>query len=208
MNPVALIGVGLGLLLKSASAYAQRAEGFAMTQDERTQAILKLAAERNIPPAVALAIFTIESGNTGFSNGRMVIRFEPGYYKKFAGQSIDVKRGGQSAEWDNFTRASAIDPEAAMKSISMGSSQIMGANFKMIGYPTVKAMFDAFSTDENAHIRGFFDFVRAAGIEDAARAGDWTTFARKYNGPAQKGYDSKMAAQYASYVKKGFGGIA
>lgn len=210
VNPWLLGGLGASVLLLLVSRGGEIVAMVKETLDnaKRTEAIRALAKERGIPEAVALAIFTIESGGAGFKNGRMVIRFEPGYFKKYTGQEIAVLRSGQDGEWDNFNRASAIDADAAMKSISMGSAQIMGANYKMIGFPSVKAMFDAFSTDERSQIKGFFDFVKAAGIEDAARTGDWTKFARKYNGPAQKGYDTKMASLYKQFVGKGYEGIA
>lgn len=177
-----------------------------LSKEERIREIKALAAERGIPEAVALAIFTIESGGKGFGkDGRMIIRFEPHVFREYSGgKNVGVVRAGQKAEWDNFTRAAALDREAAMKSISMGSAQIMGFNHKTVGFPTVQAMFDAYSTSEPAQIRGFFDFVRNTGLEDAARRGDWTAFARGYNGRGQRGYDDKMEAAYKQYVAKGF----
>lgn len=181
-----------------------------LSKQERIKKIQALAAERGIPEAVALAIFTVESGGKGFgSDGRMVIRFEPHIFRKYSGgKDVAVLRAGQKAEWDNYARAAALDPEAAMKSISMGSAQIMGFNHKLVGFPTVQAMFDAYSTSEPAQIRGFFDFVKNTGLEEAARKGDWTTFARGYNGKGQRGYDDKMQAAYKQYVAKGFAGLA
>lgn len=210
LNPWWLAG-GAGVLLLLTSKQAVAAVTQILPKDARTKKILEIAAARNIPPAVALAIFDIESGGAGFSSktGKMIIRYEPHIFRKRSGgKEVPANRGGQAAEWDNFARASAVDPEAAMKSISMGMAQVMGFNHKMIGYPTVKAMFDALSSGEEPQILSFFDFIKSAGLEDEARAGKWTAFARGYNGAGQKGYDTKMAARYKHYVDRGYAGIS
>lgn len=207
LNPWWIAG-GAGALLLLTSKPVMAAVTQALPKDARTKKILEIAAERNIPPAVALAIFDIESGGAGFSKGRMIIRYEPHIFRKRSGgQEVPAKRGGQTAEWDNFARASAVDPEAAMKSISMGMAQVMGFNHKLIGYATVKEMFDALSSGEVPQILSFFDFVKSVGLEDEARTGKWTAFARGYNGAGQKGYDTKMAARYKHYVDRGYAGI-
>lgn len=181
-----------------------------------------MARQRGIPEAVALAIFKIESGGQAFGkDGRMIIRFEPHVFKyetdprpkaqrtkPYQGQDIAVLRAGQAAEWDNFNRAAAIDKNAAMRSISMGAAQIMGFNHEMVGFPTVQAMFDAYAKSEEMQILGFFDFIKAKGLENAARTGNWTKFAIGYNGSGQQGYDTKMANYYAKFVKDGYQGIA
>jgi len=180
-----------------------------LSEAERRKKILALAAQRGIPEAVALAIFKIESGGKAFGkDGRMIIRYEPHIFAKYSPTRVEATRGGQAAEWDNFARASAVDPQAAKLSISMGAAQVMGFNHKMVGYPTVEAMFDALSKSEEAQIVSFFDFVKARGIENAARNGDWTAFARAYNGAGQQGYDTMIANNYADFVKKGYKGIA
>jgi hypothetical protein len=179
-----------------------------LTDAERKRKIVELAKARNIPAAVALAIFRIESGGKAFGkDGRMIIRYEPHIFAKYSPTRVEATRGGQAAEWDNFARASAVDPHAAKLSISMGAAQVMGFNFKMVGFPTVEAMFDALSKSEDAQIVSFFDFVKNRGIEEAARKGDWTTFARAYNGAGQQGYDTMISSNYAKFVKEGYEGI-
>lgn len=204
----ALGGAVLLLVLSSGKAVVEMVKE-QLSKQERIKQIQKLAAERGIPEAVALAIFNIESGGQAFGkDGRMIIRFEPHIFRNYSGgKDVAVLRTGQAGEWDNYTRAAALDPEAAMKSISMGAAQIMGFNHKMVGFNTVKDMFDTFSASEPAQIKGFFDFVKAAGLESAARTGDFLTFARGYNGAGQQGYDTKMKRLYDQYVAQGFKGI-
>jgi hypothetical protein len=212
VNPWLLGGLGAAVLLFIATKGETVAE---MVKDvfdnkKRTDFIRKLAKERGIPEAVALAIFKIESGGKGFSkDGKMVIRFEGHKFKEYSGgKTVAVVHAGQKSEWDNFNRATAIDPQAAMMAISMGGAQIMGFNHKLVGFPTVEAMFNAYSTSEEAQIRGFFDFVKNTGLEKAAKSGDFLTFARGYNGKGQKGYDVKMKKLYDELVKQGYAGIA
>lgn len=92
----------------------------------------------------------------------------------------------QASEWAALTQARALDDQAAKKSISMGLVQILGSNHRAIGYDTVDAMFDAFSADERFQLLGFFNFVKNDSRQIAAlQAGDFTAFARIYNGPGQ-----------------------
>ena len=205
-----IVGGGVGLLLLLLSAKpALAAVTQALPKDERTKKILEIAAQRGIPAAVALAVFDIESSGAGFAkDGRMIIRYEPHIFKKYAGVAVPASRGGQAAEWANFAKASEVNPEAAIKAISMGLAQIMGFNHKMVGFDTPQAMFNALSSSEASQILAFFEFIRSAKIEEAARTGQWTKFAVKYNGAGQQGYDTKLAKRYQYYVDRGYEGIA
>ena len=205
-----IVGGGVGLLLLALnSKTALAAVTQALPKDERTKKILEVAAQRGIPAAVALAVFDIESSGKGFaSDGKMIIRYEPHIFKKYTSVDVPAQRAGQAAEWANFAKASAVNQEAAIKSISMGIAQIMGFNYKWCGFDSPQAMFNAMSSSEAAQIVAFFDFIKSASLETAARTGQWTTFANHYNGPAQKGYDTKLANRYKYYVDRGYQGIA
>lgn len=201
----AAIIAGAGFLLSRTATAADKM----LTKEQRTAAIIEKAERYGIPPAVALAVFEIESGGAGFAkDGRMIIRYEPHIFAEYSDKTSSANRAGQAAEWDNFDRASAIDPTAAMLAISMGGPQIMGFNFKTIGFDTVRDMFQAFSTSEEAQIDGFFAFCEKNGLIKAAQQGDWTAFARGYNGKGQVGYDTKMKQRHAAYVAKGYQGVA
>ena len=95
----------------------------------------------------------------------------------------------QNAEYATFNLAAQLaGKEVAARCMSIGDCQIMGSNFSMLGYPSAQAMFDAFQDSENAHILGFFDFCarqpapHTGGLITALQQGDFTTFARFYNG--------------------------
>lgn len=149
-----------------------------------------LSAELKIDPAVAVAVFAVESGGRGFSDdGRMIIRFENHiffnkwgktdpdrfntHFKYDQAQSWQGHQwrpspnenwrdfhGRQPAEWEVLNFAMTLNDTAAKSSISMGSPQIMGFNFASVGYESVQKMFDAFTSGDRAQIIGFFDFVQ------------------------------------------------
>lgn len=94
--------------------------------------------------------------------------------------------GDQALEWQVFTFARNLDESAAMLSISMGAPQIMGFNFKRLGYESVQQMFERFSSSAHAQIIGIFDFVKGAAATSPAiqalQRRDYLTFASFYNG--------------------------
>ena len=93
----------------------------------------------------------------------------------------------QASEWAAFAVAQQLDAHMAKLSISMGLAQVMGFNFKRIGYATVEAMFDALSQDERLHVLSLFSFIAADGnLVRALQQNDLVTFARGYNGIGQE----------------------
>lgn len=96
--------------------------------------------------------------------------------------------GKSSREWEVLSFARALNDTAALKSISMGMSQVVGFNFRAIGYESVQQMFDQFARSPHAQILALFDFVKGPGgsspVIQAMQNGDFVAFARAYNGPA------------------------
>ena len=108
---------------------------------------------------------------------------------------------GVEHEWTRFQEASDVNPQAAALSASYGLFQIMGFNYHIItGYNSAEDMIDAFSESEKNQLMAFCKFVQASnGLLKAIRSGDWLSFALLYNGPAQKGYDTKLAQAVKSF---------
>jgi len=206
MDPILpwLFGSAVLVLLfgksKPASEYPR-----VMTDEQRTALITQLANEYQIEPAVALAVFDVESGSKGFKNDRLIIRFEPHIFKKRTGRQVSLPRTGQDSEYAMLEQARAIDDTQGLRAISMGASQIMGFNHKIIGYPTVQDMYADFQRGEAMHIEGFFRFVAAnKKLLQAARDKDFATFAYYYNGPKGVGvYDPKMIKRYNVWKSRG-----
>ncbi|MFN8596923.1 MAG: N-acetylmuramidase domain-containing protein [Anaerolineae bacterium] len=190
-----------------------------------------LANKIGIDSGAAVAVVAVESGGSGLGpDGRAVIRFEnhlfwfnwgkahADQYNQFfqfdqttswrghkfrtdpKGQWQDVHTN-QASEWAAFAHARSLDDHAAKLSISMGLVQILGSNFRAIGYDTVDAMFDAFSADERFQLLGFFNFVKNDQRQvTALQANDFTAFARIYNGPGQPDF-------YGGLIKGVFDGF-
>lgn len=111
-----------------------------------------------------------------------------------SGPFSPVHTGAQSAEYAAFGLATQLGGmEAAARCISMGGCQIMGSAFGMLGYGNATAMFNAFQANENAHVLGFFDFCahqpapRPGSLLTYLQHGDFSSFARFYNGAGQVG---------------------
>jgi hypothetical protein len=178
-----------------------------------------LANKIGIDAGTAVAVVAIESGGNGFSaDGRVIIRFENhlfwfnwgkanaaafnqffqfdqivnwrGHkYRTLASAPWQDVHADQASEWAALAQARILDDRAAKLSISMGLVQILGSNYRAIGYDTVDAMFDAFSADERFQLLSFFNFVKHDPRQvNALQANDFTAFARIYNGPGQPEY--------------------
>jgi hypothetical protein len=113
-------------------------------------------------------------------------------FREQPGQAFQALHGSQDREYRalNVARRLAGD-DLALRAISIGGPQILVSNSRMIGYPSPRAMYDAFQADERYHVLGFFDFCRN---KPAPRPGDlilslrekrWADFAHYYNGSGQ-----------------------
>jgi N-acetylmuramidase len=167
-----------------------------------------------VDSGIAVGALATESGGSGFgADGRLLIRFENQIFYDCWGKANDATfrdhfafapvhqwtehrwrptasedwrqcHESQAVEWDVFTFARGLDETAAMMSISMGLTQVMGFNHATIGYPTVQDMFAAFCGNARYQIIAFFDFVRRNGGIPRLRNRDYAAFARMYNGEA------------------------
>lgn len=152
------------------------------------------------------AFIAVESGGSGFVNGKIVIQFEPAYFKKISKQHITIPNGveGQAKEWEAFNKAFSIDPNAAMQSTSIGLMQIMGIHYGACGYKTVGAMWDAFKASEYNQVLGGAMFIKYnKPLYAALKEHIWAKVAYYYNGANYKvnNYDKKLAAAYLNALK-------
>lgn len=135
-----------------------------------------------------------QSAGAGHTNHK----FRPNMTEDFQGF-----HGNQEREWQVLTFARNLSDTAALRSISMGAPQIMGFNFKRVGFESVQQMFEEFARSAHAQIIGLFDFVREPlGISTAIQAlqnGDFFTFAGIYNGRSrQQQHYADLIASYAN----------
>ncbi len=168
------------------------------------------------------AVSEIESGGRGgfLKDGRPQILFEGHIFWRelqkrnidpvqyvagnedilFSKWNKDAYKGG-TAEYERLNRAIAIHEEAALCSASWGMFQIMGFNYRLCGYTSVREYVDAIKSSRNNHLMSFMHFLRNTGLDTPIRELDWAKFAEKYNGPGykQNQYDKKLADAYKKF---------
>ena len=202
-------------------------------------ALRKAAKKLGVELSVIRAVFQTETeGQTYTKDGRIKILYERHYFSRFTHRKYDKDRdisaptpfkgkthkekgkvvatpeidryGNLPNQYRRFEKAKKLDEEAAYSSISYGSFQIMGSNYKDAGYKSAKEFGDAmFSADEDKMLDAFTNYISANhAMRKALLNHDWATFARLYNGPGYKGnkYDTKMAENYKIFSADPFKG--
>lgn len=178
--------------------------------------------------ATIRAVNQVEARGKGFlDDGKLKILFEPHIFwqelvragldpSKYVQGNEDIlyrhwKRGAygpETGQWKRLERAMLIHKQAAMKSASYGSFQIMGFNFKACVFTSVESMVSCFEKDEYEHLKAFCKYVVKSGLSDELQRHDWAGFAKGYNGEGYKGspyttdddYDLKLAAAYKKFA--------
>ncbi len=183
-----------------------------------------LSKEIGIDIATAIAVLAVESGGSGFGKtGKVLIRFENHLFDSFWGKRNrkvydkhfrynkskrwsghlfrkDKKsdwmsfHGNQNKEWEVLDFAYELNPKAALFSTSYGAPQILGTNYKVVGYKDTAEMLKFFSDDIRYHILALFDFFNPAMVKHLQRR-EFTSFARYYNGRGQEN-------RYGKFIKK------
>ncbi|MFN8375271.1 MAG: N-acetylmuramidase domain-containing protein [Anaerolineae bacterium] len=112
---------------------------------------------------------------------------------------------GQESEWTTFEFARGLDAQAAMLSISMGNAQILGSNYRLVGYRSVQEMFDDMSGSLQAQTEGLFTFIarrRGGIIVTALQNHNYRLAARYYNGTGQEeAYGDRIREASVAYAR-------
>jgi len=175
--------------------------------------------ELGVETASVIAFAKTEAKEFGFlNNGYPVILFErhkfyqalvkksgKAFANSIAASNPDIcddnsggYQGGER-EIKRIERAAAINEEAALASASWGMFQVMGFNYKMVGWASVSEFVKAMKESEKNHLKAFVNFIKAdPELLPALKKKDWAEVARNYNGEAYhiNKYDVKMAANY------------
>jgi LysM repeat protein len=167
--------------------------------------------------AAVRAVAEVESGGrTGFDAAkRPKILFEIHLFRSNTNRRFDRTHPHLSApyssprrrqsyrkdQWQVIREAFALDPAAAVKSASWGMFQVLGSNYRICGWTTVRQFAADMFVSEAQHMRAFLGFCRANNLVRHLRTKNWAAFARGYNGPdyASNAYDTKMANAYRRY---------
>lgn len=160
--------------------------------------ISEIAKSIGLEYADLMAFISVESGGAGFINGRIVIQFEPSWFKKLApfapsGKWSINKVENQAAEYIAFSDAFRKDPKKAMESTSWGQGQIMGYHYARLGYKTIDDMVNDFKKGDYQQIQGIAKFIATSpALFREIKKRDWHLVAVLYNGAKYK----ELAAKY------------
>ena len=171
------------------------------------------AVRLGVQEAAIRAVAEVETKQSAFdASGRPTILYERHYFRRLTGGRFDTShpdlsgppygRGGyglMSAQYGRLQAAHALDPWAALQSVSWGRFQIMGSHYATLGYASPQHMALALAQSEVAHLEGFVAFVMASPrCLRGLRSLDWATFASCYNGAnyAEYDYDTQMRQAY------------
>lgn len=170
------------------------------------QQILELCRVFKYDYNMIKAFIKVESDGGGYDHlGRLKIQFEPKYFFKYTGKKIINGVEGVTAEQKAYNEAAAIDLHAAKLSTSWGMGQIMGANFKAAGHPSVESMVTAFEVSEYNQLYGMLSFIKSdPRLSRAILNLDFPNIAKYYNGAgyAIHHYDVRLSEQYAYYKSR------
>lgn len=160
-------------------------------------AILENASNTGIPVESALSVFCTEAGRAYDTHSKLIIiRFEPNVFLKKTKKLITAKRGTQDKEWDNFRRAVEINEEAALWSTSYGLPQLMGFNYTVTRFSTMKEVLENFQRSCSEQVKGFFDFVKHNKLIKYVVSKDWPSFVERYNGKGQVDHYTSVLTSY------------
>lgn len=183
---------------------------------EQPDLIKRLSAQYGIDERLLRAVVAVESGGSGFRDGRLLIRFEPHVFigmlpddKKEAARNLFTTgspawdgnqhrmngqpfHGNQLREWAALAEACKIDRHAAIQSISMGAPQIMGFHYAKLGYGSPDAMLLDFAKSQDNQIVAMFKFLEHSGALAHLQQGNLDGFITIYNGSGQVAHYRKL----------------
>lgn len=159
------------------------------------------------------AVAAVEAPRGGFqSDDKPVILFEAHVFGRLTKHVYDKSHPNISApRWDKslygptgvqhdrLQKAAALDREAAFMSASWGRFQIMGENWRALGYASVDDFVNKMYDSEAMQLDSFVRYIKAnPKIWQAIKNKNWAGFALGYNGPGYKAnkYDEKIAQAY------------
>jgi len=111
--------------------------------------------------------------------------------------------GKYSEQHPKLQQAVAIHRQSALEACSWGAGQVLGSNWKALGYESVQQLVnDAYS--DYGQLKMMVRFLKAnPAIILAAKSENWKVVAQLYNGPEyyKNNYDVKMRDAYRELTK-------
>ncbi len=202
-----------------------------MFSAETIRAIERVAEKHDLDPAKLQAVAWVESAGVAYWNidGKPMpaIRFEGHYFHRLLKEKDTAKLNravaaglahpsagrvhnprSYSARYALFNRAIQIDRAAAIASTSWGLGQVMGANWRDLGYSAPRALADTAMNSVEGQVELMARFIVHNNLSDKLNRGDWHGFARRYNGPGYRRnrYAQKMEQAFSRISSGGGGG--
>ena len=180
-----------------------------------SEADFKLVADQlGVEVAAMKAVVLIEAGSEmkGFwAPGVPVVNYDASMWKIYGTKGS--RKGNKNAkvpaglsgyalkEWTQLTNARKINEDGANMSAFWGMFQIGGFNYKRCGCASVDEFVKKMSESELQQLELFAVFIRESGMLGDLKNKNWSSFARKYNGPsyAKRKYHTRMAAAYKKF---------
>ncbi|WP_332604154.1 N-acetylmuramidase family protein [Acinetobacter sp. ESBL14] len=177
------------------------------------------AVRLKVPELVIRVLGAVESQGVGFlDNGKAKILYERHRMYFYLGQakgkafandqmkkvpnlvnSVSGGYRGNEAEYTRLNLAMNIHKESALMSTSWGQFQIMGENWKDLGYASVQEFVDQQQISETHQMEAFLRFIEwKPGLLTALQKQDWHTVFTLYNGKNYKklGYQAKFQKEW------------
>ncbi len=108
----------------------------------------------------------------------------------------------QKDRYDLLARAQQIDNDAALASCSWGVGQVMGNNWRALGFGSVEELVNRCKQSVAGQVDVMSRFIRANHLVDELQGHRWKDFAVAYNGPSAlaAGYDRLIERAFTSYA--------
>lgn len=185
----------------------------------KSEDYVKAALRLNVPELHIRVLGAVESQGVGFlKNGKAKILYERHRMFFYLGQAkgkafanaqakktpnlVNSKSGGykgNEAEYTRLSLAMNIHKDSALMSTSWGQFQIMGENWKNLGYTSLQEFVDQQQISESLQMEAFLRFIEwKPGLLAALQKQDWHTVFTLYNGKNYKklGYQAKFQKEW------------
>ncbi len=186
------------------------------------------AQQLGVETAAVRAVAAVESGGrSGFdAKKRPVIRYENHIFRALTKARYDKSHPNLSAaynsaqyksthrfggiqyadeQWGLLDAAFSLAPNEAVMACSWGMFQVMGENYKSVGWTDLHQFVTDMFYSASQHLRAFLGYCRHAGLVPDLKTHAWARFAQGYNGPSyrQNHYDTQLAHYFAQYSRSG-----
>ncbi len=203
------------LIIKAGDEVVSRNNRFLSEAD-----LIQAAEKFELKLPIIKAVNEVESGGMGFVGSKPKILFEGHVFWKQLEQAgikpNDHLKGNETVLYKKWTsqfylgglkehrrleQAKLINEAAALESASWGLFQIMGNNWKSLGYSSIKEFVTLMDQDEGAHLEAFGRFLKVNKLIEPLQKLQWAKFARRYNGAGFKKnkYDEKLERAYQKF---------